>query len=105
MACFVAPTVAAIIATAVRKKVSLKYHFDWLLLMLWGGVIVLVVDHLASGELILRFPFLTRSLSDIVPEIIKVGIPMTIAIFSAWIIMVFLSLKIKKPKNNLLTNH
>jgi len=84
MACFLAPTTAAIVATAVRKKFLPQYHFEKLLLMLWGAAIVLIVDHLISGELVPSWPFLTASSSQIISEIWKIGVPMLAAILVIW---------------------
>lgn len=91
MACFLAPAVAAIITTSVRKKVAPQYHLEWLNTMLWGGVVMLIVDHLKSGELILYPPFLTADLSKFWSEILKAGVPMTLAIVLIWIIMVLVT--------------
>jgi hypothetical protein len=90
MACFITPAATAIIATAIKKKIPSHWHFDWLLLMLWGGTLMLIVDHVVNGEVILTFPFFTAGWSEIWPELIRVGLPMTLAIFIAWGIMVFL---------------
>jgi len=100
MACFVAPTVAAIITTRFRKKVPAKLHIEWLILMLWGGVIMLIVDHLFTGELVPFPPFLTamQNPTDIpvmVNEILTVGTTMTVAIFFIWAVMVFVYNKTK----------
>jgi len=93
MACFLAPTAAAIVTTTIRRKIPAKYHVNWLFAMLWGGVIVLVVDHLASGELVPYPPFLTAGMDKILPEIFIVGIPMTLAVILVWAIMVIASNK------------
>lgn len=90
MACFLAPTTAAIITATVRKKVPPKYHFDWLSKMLWGGVIMLMVEHIAHRELVPYPPFLTAGFSAIWIEILKVGVPMTLAIGLVWAIMVLI---------------
>jgi len=88
MACFTVPTTAAIVVTAIRKKIPAKYHVDWLLLMLWGGVLMLIVDHLHSGELVPYPPFLTAGIDAIIPEVLEVGVPMTIIVFLMWGLMV-----------------
>jgi len=93
MACFLAPAAVAIITTSARKKVAQKYHLEWLNTMLWGGVIMLVVDHIAQGEVVLSPPFLTamKSPADIpviLEEIATIGVAMTIAIVVVWAVMV-----------------
>ncbi|MFA4991049.1 MAG: hypothetical protein WC569_00510 [Candidatus Omnitrophota bacterium] len=88
MACFAVPTAAAIVTTVIGKKIPEKYHINWLNSMLWGGVVMLAVEHIAHKEVVLYPPFLTAGLSEVLPEMMKVGIPMTLAIFLIWGIMV-----------------
>lgn len=88
MACFLVPMSAAVIGTALRKKISEKLHFDWLLSMLWGGVIMLAVEHISHREIVPYPPFLTRGLSEVLPEMLKIGVPMTLAIVFVWGVMV-----------------
>ncbi|MFH0952337.1 MAG: hypothetical protein V1838_04075 [Patescibacteria group bacterium] len=88
MACFAAPATAAIVIAAAKNKIPKKYHPEWLLAMLGGGTLMLIVDHIASGEIVAYYPFLTASWSAIWPEILRVGVPMTIAVFICWGVMV-----------------
>jgi uncharacterized membrane protein len=93
MACFLTPTAAAIITASIKKKVSPKYHLEWLNTMLWGGVLMLIVDHIISGEVTIFPPFLTalKSPADIpvmLREIATVGGTMTAAVIIVWAIMV-----------------
>lgn len=88
MACFLVPTAAAIVTTAVGKKVPEKYHFNWLNSMLWGGVAMLAVEHIAHGEVVPYPPFLTSGLMEVFPEMMRVGVPMTLIIFLMWGVMV-----------------
>ncbi len=96
MACFLAPAAAAIITTRVRKKIAPKYHPEWLIAMLWGGVVMLVVDHIASGEILPYPPFLSAmrnpaDISLILREIGTVGVAMTAAVVLAWALMVLVA--------------
>ena len=100
MACFLAPAAAAVVMTAARKKVPAKYHLEWLLLMQWGGVLVLLVDHVASGEIVPHFPFYTAGWEKIWPEILSVGVPMTMVIFAVWTVMIFVHGHIRLKKSN-----
>ena len=64
MACFIAPLVEAITVTAIRKsglKGNSPYmqHLPDLEKMLWGGTLMLIVDHIINGELTWAFPFFT----------------------------------------------
>ena len=77
---------------------SAKYHLDWLIAMLWGGVIMLAVEHIAHGEVVLYPPFLTAGVSEVLPEILKVGVPMTIAIVSVWAVVVLVANKAAKMR-------
>jgi hypothetical protein len=114
MACFVAPATVAIVTTVVRKVVEKNegvpaarqadrpvakssgrwtQRLGWLNTMLWGGTIMLVLDHLLSGELSLSPPFLTAietpgAVGPMVREILVTGGAMTAAVFVAWAIMI-----------------
>jgi hypothetical protein len=96
MACFVVPMSAAIVTTAVGKKVPEKYHLNWLNAMLWGGVAMLAVEHVSHGEIVLYPPFLTSGLPEVLPEMIRVGIPMALFIFLIWGIMVTVAAVVSK---------
>jgi len=89
MACFLAPIAAVIVVNAVSQKVPSAYHVGWLLAMLWGGVVMLVVEHILSGELVFYPPFLTASPAQFLPEIWQRGVPMTLAIFIVWLAAVW----------------
>lgn len=98
MACFIAPATVAIITTINRKKIPARYHIEWLNAMLGGGVIMLLVDHFISGEIILDLPFLTALQSPAgvivaLKEIATTGIAMTMAIFAVWLTMVLITNK------------
>ena len=112
MACFVAPAAVAIVTTVVRKVVEKKEtgaaaqtkrqanavqgkwtkRLGWLNTMLWGGVLMLLLDHLISGELVPWWPFLTAvsagETGTMLREIAVTGGAMTAAVFVAWGIMV-----------------
>jgi len=96
MACFVVPTTAAIVATVVGKKVPEKYHINWLNSMLWGGVAMLAVEHISHREVVPYPPFLTAGIKEVFPEMMKVGIPMTLIIFLIWGVMVAVSIRISR---------
>jgi len=96
MACFVVPAGVAIVTTVVGKKVPKKYHFNWLNSMLWGGVAMLAVEHVSHGEVVFYPPFLTAGLPGALPEMLKVGVPMTLSIFLIWGIMVAVAARMSK---------
>ena len=101
MACFTAPATVAIITTVTRKKIPARYHIEWLNTMFWGGVAMLIIEHITHGEVVFFPPFLTamKSPSDtmvMLKEIATIGVSMTIAIFIAWMIMVLVVNKIEE---------
>ncbi len=89
MACFVAPATAAIILTATKKKIPSRFHVEWLLALLWGGVAWLIPEHIYHGEVVIYPPFFTKGLSEMLPEIVRVGVPMTVAAVVIWAALVF----------------
>ena len=98
MACFIAPMSLAIVTTIFRKKIPENLKIGWLNVMIWGGVIMLAVEHIAHGEVVLFPPFLTamQTPSEIpvmLQEMATVGGTMTIAIVCIWLAMVFISQK------------
>ena len=93
MACFIAPMSLAIVTTIFRKKIPENLKIGWLNIMIWGGVIMLAVEHIAHGEVVLFPPFLTamQTPSEIplmLQEMAIIGGTMTIAIVSIWLVMV-----------------
>ncbi len=59
--------------------------------MLWGGTLMLIVDHIINGEVIFKFPFFTALTETdgaalMLREILTVGVPMAAALTAAWIV-------------------
>ena len=101
MACFIAPTSLAIVTTVFRKKIPEDLKIGWLNIMIWGGVIMLAVEHIAHGEIVLFPPFLTAmqtpaEIPVMLQEMAIVGGTMTIAIVCIWMAMVYISQKINQ---------
>ena len=100
MACFIAPLVEAIAVTAIHKsglKGNSPYlqHLPDLEKMLWGGTLMLIVDHIINGELTWTFPFFTSlgqtgGAAILWREVLTVGVPMALALTAAWGIWVAL---------------
>ena len=96
MACFLVAATAGVFTTAFRNKVPEKYHINWLNIMIWGGVLALLVEHIWHGEIVPWPPFLT-AMSDpadtatMLTEMAQIGIPMLLAIVAAWALMVFVA--------------
>ena len=96
MACFIAPMSLAIVTTIFRKKIPETLHIGWLNIMIWGGAIMLAVEHIAHGEIILYPPFLTATQTPaeipvMLQEMAIVGGTMTITIVFVWILLVVAS--------------
>ena len=80
MSCYIVPLVQAAV-TSVCRKAGWKTGFVGRNLaslekMLWGGSVMLVVDHAINGELFAWTPL----------EMLRVGVPMSIAITLVWLI-------------------
>ncbi len=93
MACFTAPAAAAAVTTVFRNKIPAKYHIEWFNALVWGGSAGLLLEHLASGEIVPYPPFLTAMASPaetavMVAEIISIGVPMLLACATVWAVMV-----------------
>ena len=91
MACFVAPLVEAIAFTAYRKLSGkpVQESVKTLETMLWGGTVMLIVDHIINGELTWRFPFFTAlgntgGAAVMWHEILTVGVPICMVITLFW---------------------
>ena len=98
MACFVVPLVQAIATSAIRKwgrgDGFVGRNIQSLELMLWGGTVMLIVDHVINGELTWRFPFFTAlgqtgGASIMLREMLLVGVPMSIIITLVWAVYAF----------------
>jgi len=92
MVCYAIPTVAAIIHYGLRKnKTTWKNNIQhlWLSLLLTGGAIFGIVDHLWNGELFLIG-------KNIVSDLL-LGTTITVVIFVAWGIVVVLTKTSTKP--------
>ena len=87
MACFIVPSVLAVIVSIVRRivKGSLKeLNLGLLEGLLWGGAGILALEHVWHGEVVPWPPFLTAMQSPgewvvAVHEMLTVGTAMTLA--------------------------
>ncbi len=107
MACFLVPAGEAVITTVVQKIVERKekgavispkwsQRLGWLNKMLWGGTLMLAIDHLISGEVTFYPPFFTalNSPADtavMLHEMATVGVIMAAAVTAVWGIMVLIT--------------
>ena len=96
MACFVVPLVQAIATSALRKWGKkdgfIGRNLASLELMLWGGTVMLIVDHVINGELTWQYPFFTALESGGFPvmlrELLTVGVPMSLVLTAVWAVWV-----------------
>ena len=108
MSCFVVPLVQAIATSAFRKANSRRIasadaspflrHVTDLEKMLWGGSVMLIVDHVINGELTWRFPFFTAlgetgGWGIMAREMLFVGVPMALVLTLVWAVYVLLKEK------------
>ena len=110
MACFIVPMALAIGIGAIRKKISAKYHINWLIALLGGGVVALAVEHIAHGEVVMYPPFLTAmsSPSDtavMLHEMATVGVAMAVVCVAVWIAMVLYVSRVEDAKSKLKHHH
>ena len=92
MVCYAVPTIAAITHHATRKDISswkTSKHQLWLTLLLVGGAIFGVVDHLWNGELFLIGENLVFDL--------LLGVVITIVTIAIWAVIVVFDKKAEKP--------
>ena len=99
MCCFLVPLAQAVVVSAYRKThtAAVNDPASGMLLrrlpdlekMLWGGTLMLIVDHVINGELTWRFPFFTALGQTgggevMLREILTVGVPMALALTLVW---------------------
>ncbi len=96
MACFIAPLAEAVVVTIIRRvnkqpSSALGRQLPSLEKMLWGGTLMLIVDHIINGEVIFKFPFFTALTETdgtalMLREILTVGVPMAAVLTVAWVV-------------------
>lgn len=96
MACFLVAATVGIFTTAFRNKIPEKYHIGWLNVMIWGGVLALLVEHIWHGEIVPWPPFLTAmsdpaDTAEMLAEMGEIGVPMLLIIVAIWAVMVFIA--------------
>ncbi len=110
MACFLVPAGEAMVTTVVQKVVEnrekkaggernsstgLKWsqRLGWLNKLLWGGTILLALEHIWHGEVVPWPPFLTvienpGYVAQMLHEMATVGVAMAVTVTVVWAIMV-----------------
>ena len=79
--CFLVPLTQAVATTIYRvctkqTDTFVGRNLKTLELMLWGGTIMLLVDHIINGEFLVWNPM----------ELLTVGLPMSVAVTAVWAI-------------------
>ncbi len=110
MACFLVSAAEATVVTIVKKAeekkekkleaggaekkavIPLSRKLSWLSHMLWGGVLILLFEHIWHGEIVPWFPFLTAmedeaSAMEMLKEMATVGVTMAVTITVVWAVM------------------
>ena len=82
--CFLVPLTQAVVTTVYRlctkqNDTFVGRNLRTLELMLWGGSIMLVVDHIINGEFFAWNPM----------ELLTVGLPMSVAVTVIWAIFCY----------------
>ncbi len=104
MACFTVPLATAVAVTATKlslpestKKNPFAARLPWLEKMMFGGSLVLALEHVYHGEVIFKPPFLTamaegpEAVSAMLHEMATRGVAMAVLVTAAWAAMVAMS--------------
>jgi len=84
--------IAALVATSLAYIFKNKYQFSFLSLMLWGGTIMILTDHLLGYE---GGAFLETETDGMIINSTLLGLAMLAPVIFVWIIMIVLSKKQK----------
>ena len=128
MACFLVGGAEAVVVTAVRAAVKKKEiekgiidedgkqlsdpsekgicwtrKISWLMNMLWGGVILLCIEHIWHGEVVPFPPFLTAmndpaEIPVMLNEMGTVGVGMAVLVTVVWVVAVLVADAVVKRK-------
>ncbi|MCX8158202.1 MAG: hypothetical protein N3D73_00895 [Candidatus Diapherotrites archaeon] len=95
MACFLVPLFLGIILLMLKKQLPERLKINFLLWMIFGGSMALAIEHIAHQEIVPWPPFLTamktpEETAVMIEEMFSVGVPMTLALLGAWILIVYL---------------
>jgi hypothetical protein len=112
MACFLVPAGEAVVTTVVQRVVRRReegaaeggnkptstssrwsQRLRWLNVMLWGGTILLALEHVWHGEVVPWPPFLTAmetpgEVAPMLHEMATYGVTMAVVVTAVWGVMV-----------------
>ncbi|MDR3220738.1 MAG: hypothetical protein LBU46_01840 [Candidatus Accumulibacter sp.] len=116
MACVIVPAAEAIIVSLILKKMKQREasaasgggltwtrKLEWLHKALWGGVFLLVIEHVWHGEITFWPPFLTAMSNPadteaMLHEMATVGVSMALFITVVWSIAVLVVDRLQQRK-------
>lgn len=92
MACFLVPMVLAILMSALQKasrSLAERLKLALLNMMLWGGTVLLAIEHMWHGEVVPWPPFLTAMANPVnvpmmVSEMLTVGTTISLVTVAVW---------------------
>jgi hypothetical protein len=92
MACFIVPSIIAIVVSIIRRAArgfSERFRLGLLEGLLWGGAGILALEHVWHGEVVPWPPFLTAMQSPAewataLHEMATAGVTMALATVGAW---------------------
>ena len=106
MACFLVPAAEAAVVTVAKARIAKKAEagestvkterslrlvkqLSWLTNLLWGGSVLLMFEHIWSGEIIPAFPFLSAATElstaqQMLIEMGTVGVGMAVLVTAVW---------------------
>ncbi len=92
----------------ISTKIPLSRKLSWLNIMLWGGAVLLLFEHIWHGEVVPWFPFLTaasspESAADMFHEMFTAGIAMAAIVTVVWLIIVGVVSLIEKKSSKALS--
>lgn len=115
MACFIVPGGEAVVTTIIQKIIEKKerdtagerpqikqprgkwsQRLHWLNVMLWGGCLLLALEHIWHGEVVPWPPFLTAmetpgEVGPMLHEVATYGVTMAVVVTVVWGIMVLVA--------------
>ena len=115
MACVLVPAAEAVLTTAAEKVLAAKEgghsqaglsfsrKLKWLNHLLWGGSALLAFEHVWHGEITPWFPFLTAAgnpadATEMLREMATAGVGMAALCTAVWGVMLVVSARIEKRK-------
>lgn len=121
MACFIVPTAEAVVVTVIKKisqkreqkaldknegiekselksktGISWSRKLGWLNNLLWGGSLLLLIEHIWHGEVVPWPPFLTAmstpsEISPMLHEMATTGVSMAVFVTIVWAVAVVIA--------------